>query len=122
MKLGEFACVVVCLGQDLNLGTITLQVDKDELSTSSTDGHDTTSKRHSHVFDKLIGLRDGFLVLATELIDSVCTCELVRVRIDALITHTCDEGPSVVSVLRWILLLFFEGCGQVCLLRLGWFT
>ena len=122
MKHGEFACVVVCLGQDLNLGTVTFQVDEDELRASSTDGHDTTSKRHSHVFDKLIGLRDGFLVLATELIDSVGACELVRVRIDALIAYTLDKCLSVVSVLRWILLLFIEGCGQIRLLRFRWFA
>ena len=112
--------VVVSLGQDLNLGTVTLQVDKDELGASSSDGHDTTSKRHSNVFDKLIGFRNGLFVLATELIDSVCTCELVRVRIGALITHTFDKCLSVFSVLRWILLFFVEGCGQISLLSFDW--
>ena len=120
MKNVEFAYVVVSLGQDLNLGTVTLQVDKDERGASSTDGHNTTSKRHSYVFDKLIGFREGFFVLKTELIDSVCTCELVRVWIDALITHTFDKCLSVVSVLRWILLRFGNGCGRIRILRFGW--
>jgi len=99
VQLSEFSLIVIRLSQNLNLGTIALQINEDEGSTSATNGHNTASQRNCHILDELVGLSNGLFVLATELVNTVRASELVRVWVDVLVTKTLDKSFSVFCVL-----------------------
>ncbi len=85
VKSGKFSLIEISLSKDLHLSTITFKINKDERGTSTTNGHDTTSERDSHVFNEFVSLFDSLVVLLPELIDTVSASELVRVGVDVLV-------------------------------------
>ena len=116
MKSSEFTLVVVSLSHDLNLGAITLQINKDERVSSTADGQNTASESHSHVLNEGVVFRDGLVVLDAELVDAVRACKLVRVRVHVLVAQGLNKVLSILRILRRVLLFLLEGSCEVFLL------
>ena len=119
MKGCKLSLIEVWLGKDLDLRRVTLQVDKDKGGTSSSDSHDTTGQADSDLFNESIVLGDSGVVFATELINSVGSGKLVRVRIDTWVTDILDEISSVLGVLRRVLLFLIKCRAWILLFRLA---
>lgn len=109
----EFALVEIGLGQNLHLSSITFQINKNQSGTSSTDGQNTTSEGHSHVFNECVILRNRLFILAPELVNTMGASEFVWVWVRSRITLCLNESFPVLCILRGVLLLFFEGGSQV---------
>ena len=99
MKSGELTLVEVLLSQDLNLSTITLQVNEDEGSTSTTDGKDTSGESHGLILNEYVVLSDSLVILLSELVNAMSTSEFVRVRVFTSITFGLDKSLPIVSIL-----------------------
>ena len=117
MKCGKFALIVIGLGQNLHFSSIALEVDEDERLTCATNGQDTTGEGDGLVLHELIVLRDGFVILASKLVDSVCSGELVRVRVGSSVADSLHERLSIVCVLGRVLLFLVKGVGCGLFLR-----
>ena len=116
---GELALVEVGLGQDLHLSAVALEIDEDEGAAGATDGKDATGERDGQILDELVRLRDGRVILASELINTVCSRELVGIRIDVLISQRLHKVLAVIGVLGRVLLFLLKSGRQVLLL---WFV
>jgi hypothetical protein len=121
VKKVEVASVVGGGGHDLDLGIVTVEVDEDKLGAGSADAENTASEGNSHVLKEHTLLGAKRLVLLNELINSVCTVELVRVGVAALVAELLNVLLSVVSVLSRVkvLLSINLGLGSSSSSRLG---
>ena len=99
VQSGELTLVEVLLSQDLNLSTITLQIDEDEGSTSATDSKNTSGESNGLILNECVVLCDSLVILLSELVDAMSTSEFVRVRVFTSITFGLDKILPIVSIL-----------------------
>jgi len=118
MQGSKFTLVEIGLGQNLQLSTITFQINENQRGTSSTNGQNTTSQGHSHVFNEYVILCNCLFIVAPELVNAMGTCEFVRVWVRSSVTLCLDEIFPVLGILRGVLLFLVEGGSKICFLRL----
>ena len=99
VQSGELTLVEVLLSQDLNLSTITLQIDEDEGSTGTTDSKNTSGESNGLILNECVVLCDSLVILLSELVDAMSTSEFVRVRVFTSITFGLDKILPIVSIL-----------------------
>ena len=101
----------------MHFSSVTFKVNEDKRLSSATNRQNTASESNSLVLHERIILRDGFIILASELIDSVGASEFVRVRIGTSVANALHESLSIVSVLGRVLLFLVKGVRCSLLLR-----
>ena len=93
----------------MHFSSIAFKVNEDQGLARATNGLNTTGESDCLVLHKLIILRDGFVIFASELVDSVRSTKLVRVRVGSSVANSLHKRLSIVCVLGRIFLFLVKG-------------